>query len=180
MQMETYRHARKQPAGGGLNLDLTKAKSLQERIAKAAPEGRPAAKLLELEEKNARLIDLVQKIVEENRTIRKNFILVQESFEIVCDYNQKLASLVRSLRDRGELQKDDAARNATVVRFFRELLKSCAEEKWQPPSGERFLAKVLEGLQKFDEPPAREDDALESEARSLLRNRKCFSMFNTL
>lgn len=137
-------------------------------------------KMLDLEDKNSRLVELVQKVIEENKILRKNLISIQESFEVICNYNQKLASLVQSMKDKSTLQEEEHMKAMNVFNFFREFYRVASEEKWQPPNGEAFLAKIFEGLQKFSEAAASKEKGFDIDAKLLFQNRKCFSIFNTI
>lgn len=162
VQMETYRNIKRNNKikegrfmggdSGALNLDLTKAKTLQHNIAKAMIENKTiksSVKMLELEETNQRLTELIQKLLEDNEKLKRQNLFANESFQTLTEYNKKLCFLVQHYNDKLRSMGALLRRYSNVHNFFRELYKN-SNGTSEAFDGRELFRKIYQALDIFN------------------------------
>ena len=184
--METYRNIKKDNKGFGLaepmNLDLTKAKNLQQNIAKTMIEDKnkkPGIKIIELEEANRRLTDLVQRVLEENEKLKKQETMTRKAHATISAYNKKLCNLANHFSQKLKCSSSLLKRYSNVYSFFQEFYSVAARSSDEMETKEMFK-KIYEGLQRYN--ISQQSEVFEEDQPKfvLARNPQQFSFFQTI
>lgn len=187
-QIETFRGLRERDHVASdtnqqkMFLDLSKAKQLQGAIAKAISEEKkvkPSLKIQELEDRNTRLIELVQKVVDENKSMHDKFRLLKRSFDQSLEYNKKLCFIASNLQDKFEKTVENSIRQAKVYKFFKEM-QACSSSSDATFSIEaRIFSQLVQGIEQFKHPLVEEDEEV---FRQMMPIKDCrtFSALHTI
>lgn len=159
-------------------MDLTKAKSVQEKLNHQNQNNRiplkSSRRVLDLENKNDKLIKLVQKVVGENKSLtHQNSILISQ-LGILNDLNSKLTSVVKYLQDK----IDKSNQFSKVAAFFSAMLLPNYKNICSHFLCQKFLSNVMKGLKKLEATDS--DDDPESKTPFFEEITKNYSMFYTI
>lgn len=160
-----------------LFLDLTKAKTIQETLAKKAiGGGQKDPKFAEMEAKNVRLTQLVQRLAEENKEAQRGMTSLRAALGELTSANLNLCQVAQTLKSQVESLTGTNQRLSRVTSFFRALLRPETKPACAHAFCQRFLAKIIEGLKREDAPETDPGETLPV-FESLRRN---YSLFYTI